>query len=592
MVKALELKTIFRGVDRISKPLGKMGRRIKRFAARAVRALRRVAAVAARLASVIGRGLKIGLIAAGGALVAFGVILTRTADKMDALAKQSKRLDFDIEALQEWGFVAEQSGISTEEFSKGLDTFAKAIGEAKLGQGTLTTMLKRNDRAFLDQIKNTKDSAEAFDLYIAKMQAIEDPTERVAFGALAFGRAGKKMANIATLDADAIANLRKEMRENGVVTMEQAANAEAFNDALNSAKMTIQGLIFEALGPLLPELKKGLRGFREWVVANKEMIRTKIVKFMKDLVQGAKDFFERAKKFNEQHKPFDKLKRIFEGIGKGLSWIVDNFDLIKSVLLVVLPTILAFKTAMLVITAANTIKGLMDIQKGIGGIGTAAGTATGAKGLGGLNAAMGVLAAGTFGWTIGTILSKQVLEPLADARAELKLLLQETKLQFDQLRKAGTTGEKQIAIEEKKRQVVEFATGPGSLEDVIDFFAGPLDFIQERQKIFDEAVSEVRSLQGDVNKEIALQNEVLREAGISIPQVAGVAATAGLQVIPGGKSESQLVTSEERTQRMVEESRRTETQKTEITIKDETGKAQVTGGTKGSKVQLERTGTF
>jgi len=252
----------------------------------------------------MGRGLgkiaRVGGTAAGVLAGAVVVALNRTADATDALANQSRRLQFPIEDLQEWKFVAEQSGVSQELLDKSLGAFTKRLGEAKAGTGPLVTGLKKINPALLKQLNQTTSVSEAFELYIRAMRTSKSATEKAALANAAFSRAGLELVNISDNSAAAIKALRTEQRENGLVTQEQAENAEAYNDAMNSLKKSIGGLIQGVLLPLTPAITKTLRSWRDWIVANRELIQTKITDFLikawtqvKKLAAAAVDFSSR-----------------------------------------------------------------------------------------------------------------------------------------------------------------------------------------------------------------------------------------------------------------------------------------------------------
>jgi len=355
MPRDFKIKTVFGAVDRISRPIGKIQKRIQKFTRRARRSLARLNRVTGKLARGLGTVLRAGAIAAAAGLAVVSLAIKKTADKMDNLAKQSRRLDFDIEALQEWRFVAEQSGVETETFTTSLDRFARTVGEAKLGQGSLTTALKRNNPQLLKQIKNTKSTAEAFDLYISAMRNTKDPTEKAALGALAFGRAGVKMVNVAKLGAEEVAALREEMQKNGVVTAQQALRAEAFNDAMNSLKLSLQGVMFEALGPILPILKDVMRSFREWVVENKKLISSKIKSFISGLIAGVKNLVANVTEFSKRVGLIEKLGTFFKTLGEIISFVVENFKELS----IVAGIVLGIAAAVKVLSAALTIVNLV-----------------------------------------------------------------------------------------------------------------------------------------------------------------------------------------------------------------------------------------
>jgi phage-related protein len=254
------------------------------------------------------------------AITGLGVAISRTADDLDNLAKQSRRLEFPIEDLQEWRFVAEQSGIEADQFSKGLDKFAKNFGEMKGGFGTMFSNLKRLDPQLKKQLDGVTDLGQAFDLYIKAMRDAKTPAERAALGAAAFGRSGIKMANITNLTAEEVTKLREEMIANGVATMEQAEAAEAFNDSMNSLKLAAGGFLRDVIVPLLPLLTKAARAIREWAVQNRELISARVEGVIMGIVRGVRFLIAAGRKLIEVWKkirPFidivvDGVRRLWD----------------------------------------------------------------------------------------------------------------------------------------------------------------------------------------------------------------------------------------------------------------------------------------
>jgi len=117
--------------------------------------------------------------------------------------------------------------------------------------------------------------------------------DKAALATAAFGRQGLKFLNIAEQSEGALKALRREQRENGVITQEQAKAAEAYNDALNSLKRAAMGFIQQALMPMLPLLTDFIRGFREWTIANRELVSGKILEFFKFVVNNFDKILER-----------------------------------------------------------------------------------------------------------------------------------------------------------------------------------------------------------------------------------------------------------------------------------------------------------
>lgn len=281
------IENIFKAIDRVTAPVTRMQARVGKFTRATERGLRRANRVLGKFNRGLARGgrglLRWGRNVTAAIGIASVVAINRVAGAADNLAKRSRRLEFPIDALQEWQFVAEQSGLTTEGFDKAIEKFTKSVGEAKAGTGTLVTILRKANPELLRQLNNTTNAAEAFDLYLQAMRDTEDQTVKTALATAAFGRTGAKFINITEQSADAIKALRLEQRENGIITAEQAREAEKYNDAVNSLKRSLFGLLQTVIIPMLPRLTETVRTWREWIVANKELIRLKIVGFLRDL---------------------------------------------------------------------------------------------------------------------------------------------------------------------------------------------------------------------------------------------------------------------------------------------------------------------
>ena len=292
--KNFEVKTTYRAVDRTSRVLGKMQTKVAKFAARASRSMNRISRATSKVSGTLTAGLKIGAVATTGAVIGLAAAITKTAESMDLLAKQAREVNFPIEEFQEWRFVAEQSGIDSEKFSKGMLTFNKRLGKLKGGFGPLYTALKKTNPQLARQLKAAENSAQAMDIMVRAMQDAKGADMKSMLADAAFGLT--KMSLVGMKSADAIAALRGEMRENGIVTGEQAAQAEAYNDMMNRLKLTITGLLVNVLTPLMPIIKEIADSIRMWAGENRELISSKFAEYLKWIVDNFSLIVEWGKK--------------------------------------------------------------------------------------------------------------------------------------------------------------------------------------------------------------------------------------------------------------------------------------------------------
>jgi hypothetical protein len=289
MASRFSVEAVFKAVDKVTAPITRMQNKIGKMSRSISRSVRRINKSLAKTAGSFLNFSKVAVASVTAVAAATILSINKVADSADVLAKESRRLQFPIEELQQWRFVAEQSGVSNELLDKSLAAFTKRLGEAKKGVGPLFSSLKKVNPQLLQQLNHTDSVAKAFDIYIKAMRDAQTATQKAALANAGFSRSGLDLVNISNNSADAVEALRKEQIKNGIITQKQAENAEAYNDAVNSLKKTVMGLMQDVIAPMFPMLTKTLRGWRDFILVNKEMIKTRIDKFLKiglELIEG------------------------------------------------------------------------------------------------------------------------------------------------------------------------------------------------------------------------------------------------------------------------------------------------------------------
>lgn len=494
MAGRFSVKAVFEAKDRIVAPVARMQSRVGKFTRSMQRGFKRVN----KGISNMTRGLKTGAMVALGGVAAIGgsvaAALTTMANKADALAKQSRQIGFPIEELQEWKFAAEQSGVSTELFDKSIGAFTKRLGEARAGTGALAGMLKKTNPALLDQLVATDDTAKAFEMYIDAMREAPTALDRAAMASSAFSRAGMKMASITDNSSAAIRALRKEQRENGVLTKQQANDAEAWNDAVNSLKLSITGLKDGAVAPLLKDLTKYARSVRELIIKNRELIGVKVKEYFMFII----DNFQTMVKWT---------KRVGIAIGVFIAFVA------------------VLKTLALVMTAVNLVMSLNPI---------------------------GLIVLG--------------IAALIAAIAAVIVYWEDLKAAF-------------LDLSGPAKAIAMLVTGP------IGMLIGAAVLIQDAWEPIKTFFADLWTKITDVTGAVA---NVAMNLGSKIGGFFGFGKDK--ETDQQGADSAQVVTPQERVARSVEEQRSTSS--AEVTIKDESGRAEVTGGKLGPGLNLLQTGAF
>ena len=118
---------------------------------------------------------------------------------------------------------------------------------------------------------------------------MDDQTKKAYLANLAFGKSGLKMVQLANHGADGLAELRKQAQEMGVVLSEDAVNNSAkFMDALEENSEVIRGLSGAVSSKLLPVIIPIIQSFNRWIMANRDLIATKVDAFVKNFANWLK----------------------------------------------------------------------------------------------------------------------------------------------------------------------------------------------------------------------------------------------------------------------------------------------------------------
>jgi len=231
------------------------------------------------LSSKLG-GLKGSIIAVAGP-AALGLLIKKSLDAADRIAKIADTAGLSTDALQELSFAADLAGISTGDFETAMQAFNKRLGEARNGTGTLITILNKMNPALLENIRNVGNTEDAFDLIIDAASKTATGMDQAALLAAAFGRTvGVKMSRLVNDGTENLAKMRAEARRLGIVIEEDLLRgAESAKDSLATMGRVISSQVTSAVIALSPEI---------------ENIATSITNSLPKLVSWVNKFLELA----------------------------------------------------------------------------------------------------------------------------------------------------------------------------------------------------------------------------------------------------------------------------------------------------------
>ncbi len=296
MATRFSIEAIFEAVDKVTGPVRKMQTRVSKFTRGMLVGLKRVNRVVNKIGGAMKRG---ALATLKGVTIAVGLLalavrgLTKEAD---LLAKTSRLLDFDIERLQEYRFAAGIAGQSTEQFDKALEQFTKRVGEARAGTGSMVTLLRKSNPELLKQILLAKDNATAFKLLIKGIENTAGAQDKLALANAAGGRSAKGLVLLAGLGSKEFERLALVQRENGNITKEMTDASEAFNDQMLTTMNALKGFRNQVIAPLLPLLTQAANAVRDWTIANRDSISEDVLAFARDVGKNFQNIIKWGKR--------------------------------------------------------------------------------------------------------------------------------------------------------------------------------------------------------------------------------------------------------------------------------------------------------
>jgi hypothetical protein len=208
----------------------------------------------------------------GGAISA---IAFSTAKAGDEIAKTSRRLGINTQALQEWRFAAERAGVGARTFDMAMQRFGRRASEAARGQGEARDALAEMGIQLTDVNGELRDADDLLTESLIALSNQEKAWDRNRLAMKLFDSEGVRMVQLAAEGAEGIERLRATLRDRGgVMDEETIKRSEEFNDAWTDFKVTLLG-VRNVLGKdLLPLFRDTFTAMGKWIADNRTLVIT------------------------------------------------------------------------------------------------------------------------------------------------------------------------------------------------------------------------------------------------------------------------------------------------------------------------------
>lgn len=190
------------------------------------------------------------------ALGGLAIAVSRSLSRMDDMGKAAQKIGIPVDELSKLEYAARLSDVSLESLTTTLAKFSKSIAlVAAGGENDAGAALRAIGISATDAEGKLRPTSAIIEDVAAKFATMRDGANKTALAIALFGKSGAEMIPLLNGGREAIRGAGEELqRFGGVVTPEAAKQAEQFNDNLTRLQTAFDGLIQEALGPVIPQL--------------------------------------------------------------------------------------------------------------------------------------------------------------------------------------------------------------------------------------------------------------------------------------------------------------------------------------------------
>lgn len=211
--------------------------------------------------------------AAAAAAAGIGAFVKSVADGIDELGDFAEVEQVSIEALQELGYAAQLNGSSIDAVKGSVSGLNRTIGEAVLGIGRGAATFEKLGMS----AKNADGSIKSVDELLAevseKMQGLSRQEAIALAEKLGIDRS---LVPLLMKGREELEKFREEARAFGLATEEDAAKAGALNDSFDRMMFMVGAISKSVAVGLMPRMTELLDGLREWVMSNRDVIKSSI----------------------------------------------------------------------------------------------------------------------------------------------------------------------------------------------------------------------------------------------------------------------------------------------------------------------------
>lgn len=242
-------------------------------------------AISSLKGGLIGVGASLGAAAAG----LFGVVKS-AANAGDEVFKMSQRVGVGVESLQTLIFQAKLADVGVEQLQTSLIFLNRNMVEAAQKGGEVAKAFRLAGISQAELRSGTLTADKALERIRKTFSSLPNGPQKSALAVELFGRAGASIIPLLNSMSTGLTETQKAIIKMNMVTEEQTKLGEEFNDNLTVLQAAFGGIVKKVGMGLLPAMNDLVKALTDFIIENKELIKTNVA----DFVGGLADFLKEA----------------------------------------------------------------------------------------------------------------------------------------------------------------------------------------------------------------------------------------------------------------------------------------------------------
>ena len=199
--------------------------------------------------------------------VAIGTLAFKSGQAADELNTLSKQTGISTADLQKYGAAADLVDVSVDTMANSQVLLKKRMYQAEQGSKKQAAAFDTLGISITDSNGELRDSGDVFDEVITALGSMENETERDALAMQIFGGNAKELNSLIADGGETYQKVAKIYEDNdlSIVDQETLDNANKFNDAIDTIKLTAAAALSKVGTTLAASLAPALEKAVEWV---------------------------------------------------------------------------------------------------------------------------------------------------------------------------------------------------------------------------------------------------------------------------------------------------------------------------------------